>query len=179
MEWLKEVSKHHNDYVSSVRSLGEYNYSEDIVQQMYLKLYDYGLQDKVYINGVVNRGYIWFVLRSLCIDFMRQKKRANKVTIGEGFDILDEFTKTDTMTYEDAYGLMLNGIDTEVNTWHHYDRELYKLYSQSDMSMRDISTKTKISTMSIFTTIKNCKQRLKDNVGEHYKYFINEDYEKL
>ena len=179
MKWLKEVSKYHKDYVNSVRSLGEYNYSEDIVQQMYLKLYDYNLADKVYVNGVVQRGYIWFVLRSLCYDFMRQKKKANKVTIGDGFDILDEFTKTDTMSYEDAYGLVLVQVDNEMKSWTNYDRELFKLYSRTNMSMRDINEGTTISTMSIFTTIKNCKQRLKDNVGEHYKYFINEDYEKL
>jgi len=179
MEWLKEVSKYHNEYVKSVKAFGEFNYSEDIVQQMYIKLVDYNLADKVYVEGKVKRGYIWFVLRSLFYDYIREKKKANKVTIGDGFDILDEYTKTDSMSYDDAYGLMISKIDEEVNKWHSYDQQLFRLYSRSGMSLRNISSGTTISTMSIFTTIKNCKQRLKQNVGEHYKYFINEDYEEL
>jgi len=179
MNYLEEIAKHHKDYIKSVKHLGGGLYSEDIVQQMYIKIHDYNLKDKVFINGKVQRGYVWFILRSLFYDLKRQQKRFNKCSIGEGFDILDEFAKSDTMTYEDAYGLMIERIDAEVNTWHHYDRQLFRLYSQSDRSMRDISAGTTISTMSIFTTIKNCKERLRDNVGEHYKYFIDEDYEKL
>ena len=179
MEWLKEVSKYHNEYIKSVKALGEFNYAEDIVQQMYLKLHDYNLKDKVVVNGVVSRGYIWFVLRSLCYDYKRQKAKAKKVSIGEGFDILDEFMIIDTMSYDDAYGLMLSRIDNEVDTWSHYDKRLFKIYSQSNMSMRNIEEGSNISLQSIFNTITNCKQRLKDNVGEHYKYFINKDYEEL
>jgi DNA-directed RNA polymerase specialized sigma24 family protein len=178
MEWLKQVGKYHTDYIETVKRYGGCYYSEDIVQEMYLKLHDYNHKDKVYINGVVNRPYVWFVLRSVFIDYTRKKKHIIKVGIGEGFDIVDE-VKTDEMNYEEAYGLILEQIDAEVDTWHHYDKNLFKLYSRSTMSMRDINEKTNISTMSIFTTIKNCKQRLKDNVGEHYKYFIIGDYEKL
>jgi hypothetical protein len=146
---------------------------------MYIKVHDYNLESKVIINGKVNRGYVWFILRSLCYDFKKQKAKANKTHIGEGFDILDEYTMTDTMTYDDAYGLMLNKIDEELATWSHYDRKLFQTYSQSTYSLRGLGEATNINWRSILNTVTNCKERLKENVGEHYKYFMDEDYEKL
>jgi hypothetical protein len=42
--------------------------------------------------------------------------------------------------------------------------------------MRDISKGANISLSSIFNSLKNCKTRLKENVGEHYEDYLNEDY---
>ena len=45
--------------------------------------------------------------------------------------------------------------------------------------MRQLSALTKISVTSIFHTIKHCKQRLMDNVGEDYEDYLNGDYERI
>ena len=43
-----------------------------------------------------------------------------------------------------------------------YDRDLFLLYANSGMSMRKISRETHISFMSIYNTIKKCKEKLKN-----------------
>ena len=56
---------------------------------------------------------------------------------------------------------------------------LFDLYRNTNMSMREIESATKISLRSIFCTIKNCKDRLKENVHEDYLDYVNEDYELI
>jgi hypothetical protein len=38
---------------------------------------------------------------------------------------------------------------------------------------------TNISVTSIFNTVKTCKKRIKNNVGEDYEDFKNKDYELI
>jgi predicted DNA-binding protein YlxM (UPF0122 family) len=59
----------------------------------------------------------------------------------------------------------------EVNEWHWYDHKMFEIYMNSDMSMRDISRETTISLSSIFNTIKNGKDRIKDRFKEDYKKY--------
>ena len=47
------------------------------------------------------------------------------------------------------------------------------------MSMRDIEAETNISLTSVFHTIKNCKTRLKKEVGEDIEDYFNKDYELI
>ena len=42
-----------------------------------------------------------------------------------------------------------------------------------------LSEETRISTSSIFQTLKYCKNQIRINVGEDYEDFMNEDYELL
>jgi predicted DNA-binding protein YlxM (UPF0122 family) len=70
-------------------------------------------------------------------------------------------------------------VDSECENWHWYDRQLFELYKNTDKSLRQISSETNISVTSIFNTIKTCKRRIKNNVGEDYEDFINKDYELI
>jgi predicted DNA-binding protein YlxM (UPF0122 family) len=56
---------------------------------------------------------------------------------------------------------------------------LFKVYKDSDITMRELADKTKISLSSIYNTIKNCKERIQENCSEHYEDYINEDYERI
>jgi predicted DNA-binding protein YlxM (UPF0122 family) len=53
------------------------------------------------------------------------------------------------------------------------------LYKNTDKSLRQISSETSISVTSIFNTIKTCKKRIKNNIGEDYEDFLNKDYELI
>jgi DNA-directed RNA polymerase specialized sigma subunit len=70
-------------------------------------------------------------------------------------------------------------IEDEIESWHWYDAMLFRLYKDSNLSMRQIADKTNISLTSIFHTLKKCKDRLKENVGEDYEDFINKDFELI
>jgi predicted DNA-binding protein YlxM (UPF0122 family) len=109
------------------------------------------------------------------VDFYRQKSKVIKVDISEILTL----QQIDELESNEAFGSLMKNVQKEMETWHHYDRLLFKLYKDSDMSMREIANKTNISLRSIFGTLKNCKERIKDNVHEDYLDFVNEDYELI
>jgi len=186
LDWLAIVAKNHKGYVNLVRSWGEVEFAEDIVQEMYLKLLQYTTADKIIKDGKANQSYIWFTLRTMFADFQKNKKRIEKVRIGEDFDIEDENTD---YTYFEALENLLGKIQEEKDSWHWYDKMLFNLYMENKdashnrngkgLSMRQLSKETNISLISIFQTIKNCKERMNDNVLEDYIDFLNSDYEWL
>ena len=47
------------------------------------------------------------------------------------------------------------------------------------MSIRKIAAETKISWVSIFNTLKNAKNIIKDKLQEDYEDYKNEDYDKI
>lgn len=174
--WLRYVSKYHSEWVKIVNSFGEHLYAEDIVQEMYLKVYRYSSQEKIVKDEEVNKGFIWFTLRSIYVDYCKQKNRIEKIRLTDEIQPKDESTDH---KLELSKSIIERKITEEINSWHWYDTMLFKLYKDSGMSMRDISAKTKISLTSIFHTIKHCKQRLIDNVGEDWQDLINQDYERI
>lgn len=175
MSWIEQVAKHHKEYVKTVKGFGEYFYAEDLVQEMYIRFLNKNKENAVIVNGQVNRYYVFLTLRSLFVDFYRQKSKIIKVDISEILTL----QQIDELENNEAFGSLMKNVQKEMETWHHYDRLLFKLYKDSDMSMREIANKTNISLRSIFGTLKNCKDRIKDNVHEDYLDFVNEDYELI
>lgn len=186
VDWLAIVAKHHKEYVRIVRGWGEEDFAEDIVQEMYLRLLQYTTEEKIVKDGQVNKSYVWFTLRTMFSDFQKNKRRIEKIRIGEGFDILDEDINYQSF---EALEKLLERIEEEKDSWHWYDVMLFEVYMKNKdashnrngkgISMRKLSEETGISLISIFQTIKNCKARLNDNVLEDYIDFLNDDYEWL
>ena len=165
MNWLKEVAKFHADYLRIVQSYGEDFYAEDIVQEMYIRLHKYADREKVIQkNGTLNRAYIHFTLRNIFKDLTKERNKHQMVNIEERKDI--------GVTYDYIS-------KEEAETWHWYDEMLFKHYFDSGMSMRELADETRISTSSIFQTIKYCKGKLKENLNEDYEDYKNEDYELI
>jgi len=174
-DWLKYIAKHHKEWVNIVRSWGEVEYCEDIVQEMYIKLLKYTTKEKIVKNGNVNKSYVWFTLRSIFLSAIKERNKIDKVRIGDGVEIEYVCELEESI----AYSRMLGKIDKELDSWSWYDKHLFKLYSSSDDSIRDIAERSHISITSIFHTLKHCKQRIKDNVSEDYEDFKNQDYERI
>jgi DNA-directed RNA polymerase specialized sigma24 family protein len=175
-KWLNNVAKHHKYFVKVVEGFGERFYAEDIVQEMYLRLYKYTTWDKIVKDGEVNKGFIWFVLRNIYVDFCKQKSRIDKVDLNEAIYVNEEAAERTEFVAKNELYLK---IEAEIENWHWYDTMLFKLYRDSGKSMRELEAETKISLTSIFHTIKHCKQRLKEAVGEDYEDYNNGDYELL
>jgi predicted DNA-binding protein YlxM (UPF0122 family) len=57
--------------------------------------------------------------------------------------------------------------------------KLFNLYRESNLSMREIAEETDISLTSIFNTLKNCKERLREAIGEDFQDYLNEDFELI
>jgi DNA-directed RNA polymerase specialized sigma24 family protein len=170
-KWLEQVAKHHKEWIEVIYKLGETDYAEDIVQESYMALIKYADEKKLIDeNGKVRKGYMFFTLRSLYYQFYNKKNKINKVSFDEQWEIFDD----SNLDEHEAYNDICLMIDKELETWHWYDRKLFKLYRDSDMSMRDIAKETNISLISIFHSIKNYKEILNSKFEQEYK-----DYKKL
>ena len=173
--FLFELSKYHKEWIKIVGTFGEIYYSEDIVQEMYLKMAKLDNIDRFYISGKLNKNFIWTVLRNMTYDYHKTKKRIQKVNITEAMQVKDEY-EPEVLEAKKRFEIKIN---EEVKSWHWYDQLLFDLYRTSGMSTRQIEGVTGISFKSVWKTIKSCKERLKENVGENYEDFVNEDYELI
>ena len=172
--WLSIVAKHHKDWVKIVNSFGEYDYAEDIVQEMYIAIHKYTTPDKIIKNGEVSKGYIFFTLRSLYYQFYNAKNKVNKISLDNV-----QLEYSNDIEQEEAFAKVCNLMDDYIEDWHWYDQKLFKLYRDTDMSIRKIAKETGISWVSIFNTLKKCKKDIKDKFKEDYDDYLNGDYERI
>jgi DNA-directed RNA polymerase specialized sigma24 family protein len=175
-QWLAKVAQHHDEWVKVIHTFGEYDYAEDIVQESYIALYKYADADKLLdLQGEVRKGYMYFTLRSLFYQYYNKKKKVNKVNFDDQWELFDDSNIEEHKAYNDICLL----IDEEIKNWDWYDRKLFKLYRDSDMSMRDIAKETNISLISIFNSIKNYKIILKEKFEKDYQDYITNDYNMM
>ena len=177
-KWLAIVAKQHKEWIHIVNSFGEYNYAEDIVQESYIALYKYANPDKIIENGKVKRGYMFFTLRSLLFQFYNKKKKISKISIDDDDNFL-EIPDTNNTEENIAFHKLCTLIDKETESWRWYDRKMFNIYRYTDMSIRKIAKETSISWVSIFNTLKNCKEIIKEKFTEDYIDFKNKDYDKI
>lgn len=168
---LVKLSKYHNDWVRMVKSLGGGAFSEDVVQDMYLKVYN----NKNVLNDKdrVNKYYIYLVLKSILLDGFRKDSKISNVEIKDYTFIQDDCTLDEQESFND---ISLK-IDKQIDGWHWYDRDLFELYRHSGLSIRKIAKETGISWVSIFHTLKNCKGKIKEELENDYKKYKEQDYE--
>ena len=177
MKWLEKVAEHHEDYLEIVRKFGEQFLAEDIVQEMYSKLSKYCTPEKIIRkDGQVNKSYVYFVLRNLFLDYQKEKNKHRKVNID---DLPNLGVSYDYVSEPKGYATILAKLEKESKNWHYFHEGIFKIYLYSGMSIRKMSEETHISCKTIFESIKYCKQQLRENVGEDYEDYRNEDYELL
>lgn len=137
---MENLYKKHKQWINIVRSFGEYNYAEDIVQEAYIKV----------LGKEINDSYFYLTLRSITTDLHRKKVVTVEI---DNLEFIDEEYEEPEST--EKYLVILN-------SFSHYERILFNLYSESGMSMRKIARETNISFMSIYNTIKKCQEKLKN-----------------
>ena len=74
MDWLIEVQKHHQQWITIVKTFGAGEFSEDIVQDVYIRLAERSSKEKVFPKGKLNGGYVFFTLRNTYIDWYRKQR---------------------------------------------------------------------------------------------------------
>jgi DNA-directed RNA polymerase specialized sigma24 family protein len=174
--WLAKVAEHHNEWIKIIHSFGEYDYAQDLVQETYITLWKYASAEKIIdVNDNVRKGYVYFTLKSLYYQYYNKKKKITKVPIDGCWELFDDSNVEEHKAYNDICML----IDDELENWHWYDRKLFKLYRDTDMSMRDIAGETNISLISIFHSIKNYKEILSTKFQKDYQDYINNDYNQI
>ena len=177
-EWLGIVAKRHKEWINIVKSFGEYELAEDIVQEAYLTIYKYANEDKIIRNGIVSRGYMYFTLRSLYYQYYNSKRNITKLSIDD-----EEYTyqieDDSEMDEQIAFNKICMLIDDHIDNWRWYEKKLFTLYRDSDLSIRGIANETNISWGSIFNTLKHAKNELKENFSETWEDYKNQDYDRI
>lgn len=157
MDWLEEVYKLHNNWINLTRSMGGGQDSEDIVQEMYLKLAKYGSEEKCIRKGGVSKGYVYFALKTCLADF----KGVENIYV----------PLTKDMRLEEAYDPLFDEFRNEVrraltdNHWY-YER-LYELYTDLELpelnSYRKMEEALDIHYTTLARDFKVIKETLRNN----------------
>lgn len=181
---LELLSKNHSTWIAMGLSIGiPRHLVEDFIHEMYLRLNKYVGDPKkiMYNKKEVNKFYIYVTLKNLWGDYAKAKGRHKIIRIDDyevNFEIVDAAPE-DNVNYskQKAEDKMLNKIKTEVESWEHwYDRKLFKVYYETDISMRKLAKETNISVTSIFNSCKNYKDIIKSKFGEDFEDYINGDF---
>lgn len=144
---LNILSKQHDKWVRIARSFGLDVYAEDLVQDMYLKIYNWkGKYDKtlMYNETEVNYYFVFVVLKNLFTDRMRLEKK--RVRLENQYN--EPHTNGNPMEYQEQYNILKK----EIASWHLYDRKIYELIYIEGYSMLELSKKTGIDYYSIYRT---------------------------
>ena len=143
--------------------------AEDLVQEMYLRLHLYvdDPQKIMYNEKEVNTFFVYVTLRNMYNSLMKAKSR---------FEFVDVSTLEDELIFEDTreeaevqLQVLYGEIWEAADDWHWYDKKIFALYHNTDMSIRTLADETKISARSIFNTLKNARERIQNECNDAYQ----------
>ena len=183
---IELLSKHHKLWISMGLSMGIPSHIvEDFVQEMYLRLNKYvKTPDKIMYNEKdVNKFYVYITIKNLYNDYLKQRNKHKMVRIDDievSYEIVEPTTELQLeseIKKQKAEEKIIGMIQKEVNSWDRwYDQKLFKIYYETDISMRKLSKETNISVTSIFNSCKNYKQILTTKFSEDFQDYLNGDF---
>ena len=162
---LELLAKRNDEWIRMAMSFGaDRDSAKDLVQDMYLRMHKYVENPEriMYNEDEVNTYFVFVVLRNLFISSQKSMS----------FEMLEEIDgEMEEPNYdsENAYNHLLDELWDEVESWHWYDTKLFKLYHNTDMTIKKISEETKISERSIWNTLDNGRKRIQTNRKEAYQ----------
>lgn len=183
---MELLSKYHNLWISMGLSMGiPQHLVEDIVQEMYLRLNKYVKNpEKIMYNETdVNKFYVYITIKNLYNDYLKERSR-NQVIRLDDIEVTYEIVEPTPegqlkaeIEKQKAEERLVDMIQQEVSSWDRwYDQKLFKVYYETDISMRKLSADTNISVTSIFNSCKNYKQILNTKLAEDFQDYINGDF---
>lgn len=143
---------------------------DDVVQIMYIKLLEIeqregSIQRMALPNGNINPLYVFKILQSAVIDQYREDKKQVVIEyIEHPIEPPDEM--------EHRHAELMDEIKVVIDGMHEYEQMMLELYFVYGYSMREIEKRTGIPTHSIFNTIKNCKEKIKEKTKNKYHEYI-------
>lgn len=162
---------------------------EDFVHETYLRLNKYveNPEKIMYNETEINRFYVYITLKNLWTDYCKERSKFQKRNVADYSADHYSFEVPEWAIYEEvnreeqkAEEYIIAKINEEVDSWDHwYDKKLFRLYYNSDISMRKLAIETKISVTSIFNSCKNYKEILRTKFGEDFEDYLNGDFDKI
>lgn len=180
MSLLDLLNKHHDEWVAVAHSFGAGAFSEDIVQEVYIKLHlKYGddYERLMYNDTEINKYFVFTTVRNMVTDKIHRKKNIIEIDAEINDDLTEapEELDNEAKAFEKLYDQVWEVVDD----MYWYDKKMFHIYHTTDMSMRDIEKETGISLMSIFNTLKKAKLYVKNELYESWEDYCNGDYDKV
>ena len=173
MKTLQEIAQGHENYLNIVSTFGGYVNKEDVVQEMYIRIYDH-LQK--YPDKEINLFYIWTTLRNIYFDIYKEDCKHCDLDI-------KEFKKVQTSECnklkEEKLICIENAINDKLEELHYFDKMLFKIYTTTNKSLRTLSDEMNISVRTLHWSIKKTKEYLNNEIGEDYQDYKNNDLELI
>lgn len=173
-ELLDKLAEKYDDWWNMAKS---FKVSDDeaseLVQEMFIRIYDYVKEPKkiLYNENEINTFYVYITLRNLYYSNLK----GDKLTFVEEVKdyMVNEYELPNYLEASKKEHLekVFNNVDSVIDTWYWYDRKMFELYYRTDMSMRDISSETKITLSSIFNTLSNAKKEIRQRLSEAYEEY--------
>lgn len=187
---LECLSKYHSTWITMGLKMGIPDYLvEDLVQEMYLRLHKYvkDVSQIMYNEEEPNKFYVYITIRNLWTDYLKYRSKVFLDRIDdEAFNITADEDELYTLMHSEdkqrieAREKILDKIEDEVGSWSYwYDKKLFNLYYNTEMTMRKLSEETNISLTSIFNSCKNYKDIINSKFGEDFEDYINGDYDLI
>ena len=169
---IDKLAEKHLDWIKMAKSFRINNeQANELVQSMYIRLVKYVDVDSdriMYTKEEVNTYYVYVTLRNLYLSQVHSYK--------SDYDIFEPVVHNESyinedlnMRYEQAHKNLFDKVDEIVDNWYWYDKKLWGIHFNGNVSMRGIASDTKISLSSIFNTLKNGKEKIRKQVQKEYK----------
>lgn len=144
------------DIAQAIGKMQPVELQDDLRQEMFMVLCE---MDEEKLMGMHQSGYLKFYL----VRTMLSMIKSNRSTFFNKFrKQVEEWdskydSKDENLEYQDEMIVKLN---QSMNVLHWYEREIFKLYSESGMNIMELSRNTKIPYRSLSMTIKKVKTYL-------------------
>lgn len=173
MVTLEAIAKRHKEWIKIANYFGaSKDEADDMVQTMYLKLAEIQLNEGDFkrltnYQGTINTIYLFKMLHNAFIDI----KRTSNNTIPHH----DHFVPIESPEMaEMAHLELMVEVKKAIDELRDYDQMLLELHFVYKHSMREIEKRTGIPTHSVFNSIKNAKQHIKQRTETKYKIYAEE-----
>ena len=150
---LNLIAEKNDTWIDIVKSFGcSKETAEDLVQEMYIKIYKYIEKggNSIMYNDEINYYFIFKTLNSVFIDLKRKGKNIKMVEI-DNLEINDI-----DINYEENY----KRITDALSKMYWYDRKVFEIINEGE-SIAELSRQSKINYYSLYNTYKKVKNKLK------------------
>lgn len=154
---MSKAYANHERWLEIARKFVCCEFEHDIVQEMYIKLESNYTEEKATINGNLNEGLCYIIIRNLCYNLnAAQSKKLKLVDIDAEVNKIESPIEDENNNHE-----LIEVIETELQKFDDYEKILFEQIYHRGLSMRKISRNTGISLGSIFYTMKHAKNTIR------------------
>ena len=169
----EDIAAKYNELLRiALKITGREDDAQDLTQEVYIVMLEY---DQEKLKTIYDNGHLGFwctrVMLNMYIrsnsQFKKKHHEINKTGIDNEYRLNQLICDgnagiEEKILQEDR----LNLINSAMDDLHFYDKTLFKVYYETDHTIRSLAEATGISTTSIFHTIKNVRNYIRDEVKD-------------